>query len=165
MKFSIYLYRRVFVIVFALIFVLLCCFFNHYIHLRSLYNYLGWLGEAMSCILRHRGVQLLLAYSWARPAILAAGKGRVRNGFIYFVSSLLFICLSPLSLAFTSSTISSISLLPLSGRGHKMTHKGWRDVKPQLNQVLQLLMYYEYLCCQCIRWILWPYTHIIIAIT
>ena len=30
----------------------------------------------MSCILRHRGVQLILAYSWARPAILVADKGR-----------------------------------------------------------------------------------------
>ena len=30
----------------------------------------------MSCILRHWGVQLILAYSWARSAILVAGKGR-----------------------------------------------------------------------------------------
>ena len=30
----------------------------------------------LSCILRHGGVQLRLAYSWAMPAILAAGKGR-----------------------------------------------------------------------------------------
>ena len=30
----------------------------------------------VSCILCHRGVQLILAYSWARPAILVAGKGR-----------------------------------------------------------------------------------------
>ena len=38
---------------------------------------MGWLGSAkVSCILRHRGVQLILAYSWARPAILVAGKGR-----------------------------------------------------------------------------------------
>ena len=37
----------------------------------------GWSGVAMvSCILHHRGVQLKLAYSWARPAILVAGKGR-----------------------------------------------------------------------------------------
>ena len=28
------------------------------------------------CILRHGGVQLISAYSWARPAILVAGKGR-----------------------------------------------------------------------------------------
>ena len=39
--------------------------------------YLGWSGGAkVSCILCHRGVQLILAYSWARPAILVAGKGR-----------------------------------------------------------------------------------------
>ena len=37
----------------------------------------GWLGGAkVLCILHHRGVQLILAYSWARPAILLAGKGR-----------------------------------------------------------------------------------------
>ena len=37
----------------------------------------GWLGGAkVSCIFCHRGVQLILAYSWARPAILVAGKGR-----------------------------------------------------------------------------------------
>ena len=40
----------------------------------------GWLGEAkVSCILRHRGVQLILAYSWARPAflqqVMAGGGG------------------------------------------------------------------------------------------
>ena len=37
----------------------------------------GWSGVAkVSCILRHRGVQLILAYSWARLAVLVAGKGR-----------------------------------------------------------------------------------------
>ena len=37
----------------------------------------GELGEAkVSCISRHRVVQLRLANSWARPAILAAGKDR-----------------------------------------------------------------------------------------
>ena len=37
----------------------------------------GWSGGAkVSCILCHRGVQLILAYSWAKPAILVAGKGR-----------------------------------------------------------------------------------------
>ena len=30
----------------------------------------------MSCILHHRDVQLILAYSWASPAVLAAVKGR-----------------------------------------------------------------------------------------
>ena len=38
---------------------------------------LGWLGVAkVLCILRRRGVQLILAYNWARPALLVAGKGR-----------------------------------------------------------------------------------------
>ena len=37
----------------------------------------GWSGGAkVSYILCHRGVQLILAYSWARPANLVAGKGR-----------------------------------------------------------------------------------------
>ena len=36
-----------------------------------------WLDEAkVLCILHHRGVQLILAYSCAMPAVLAAGKGR-----------------------------------------------------------------------------------------
>ena len=39
--------------------------------------HLGWSGGAkVLCILHHRGVQLILAYSWARPAILVVGKGR-----------------------------------------------------------------------------------------
>ena len=38
---------------------------------------MGWSGGVkVLCISRHRGVQLILAYSWARPAILVAGKGR-----------------------------------------------------------------------------------------
>ena len=32
-------------------------------------------GQAL-CLLHHGGVQLILAYSWARLAILVAGKGR-----------------------------------------------------------------------------------------
>ena len=32
----------------------------------------------MSCILPHQGIQLILAHSWTKPAILAAGKGRGR---------------------------------------------------------------------------------------
>ena len=95
----------------------------------------GWLGGAkVSFILRHRGAQLILAYSWARPAILVAGKGRW--GCFYFFCFFTFIPvpLSSLSLSFISSTISSIFFLPFSGRRHKMTHKGWCVVKPQLNQ-------------------------------
>ena len=81
----------------------------------------GWSGVAkVSCILRHRGVQLILANSLARPAILVAGKGRGGECFISSVP----VPLSSLSLSFISSTISSISFLPFSGRRHKMTHKG-----------------------------------------
>ena len=71
------------------------------------------------------GFQLILAYSWARPFILVAGKGR--GGMFLFLLFLHFIPvpLSCLSLCFISSTISSISFLPFSGRWHKMTHKGW----------------------------------------
>ena len=37
----------------------------------------GWSdGAKVSCILCHWVVQLILAYSWARPAILVVGKGR-----------------------------------------------------------------------------------------
>ena len=95
----------------------------------------GWSGGAkVSCTSRHRGVQLILAYSWARPAILVAGKGRrgmfLIDLFLHFHSCSSFFPV----LSFISSTISSISFLPFSGRRHKMTHKDWRVVKPQHNQ-------------------------------
>ena len=65
----------------------------------------------VSCILRHRGVQLVLAFSWARLAILVAGEDR--GDFFYFFC--FFPCipipLSSLSLSFISSSISSISFL------------------------------------------------------
>ena len=132
----------------------------------------GWSGGAkVLCILHYRGVQLILAYSWARPAILVVGKGR--GGmflfllFLHFHSCssffpvplfhLLFVSLqnhvsspfwrkwpswvdaslnlnSSSSSSFISSTLSSISFLPFSGRRHKMTLKGWHVVKPQHNQ-------------------------------
>ena len=91
-------------------------------------------------ILRHRGVQLILAYGWARPAVLVAGKDR--GGMFYFFRFFTFIPvpLSSLSLSFISSTISSIYFLPFSGRGHKKTHKGWRSVKPQHNQSIDCII-------------------------
>ena len=72
---------------------------------------LSWsVGAKVSCILHHRGIQLLLAYSWARPAILVAGKSR--GGMFLFLLFLHFpVPLSSLSLSF----ISSISFLPFSG--------------------------------------------------
>ena len=85
----------------------------------------GWLGGVkVSFILRHRGAQLLLAYSWARPAILVAGKGRGVCFYFFCFFTFIPVPLSSLSLSFISSTISSIFFLPFSGRRHKMTHKG-----------------------------------------
>ena len=50
----------------------------------------GWSGGAkVLCILHHRGVQLILAYSWARPAILVVGKGR-GGMFLFFLLFLHF---------------------------------------------------------------------------
>ena len=70
----------------------------------------GWSVVAkMSCILHHSGVQLILAYSWARPTILVAGKDR--GGMLLFLLFLHFHSFSSsLSLAFISSTISFFSL-------------------------------------------------------
>ena len=94
-----------------------------------------WSGVVkVSCILRLQGVQLILAYSWARPAILVAGKGRGGMFLFLLLYTIIPVFLSSLSLSFISSTISSISFLHFSGRRHKMTHKGWPVVKPQLSQ-------------------------------
>ena len=85
----------------------------------------GWLCEAkVSCVLRHWGVQLRLAYSWARPAILAADKSRggmfLVRLFLYFHS---FFSFSPVPLF---HLLYYIFYLPsLSGRRHKMTYNGW----------------------------------------
>ena len=67
----------------------------------------GWSGGVkVSYILCHRGVQLILAYSWARPAILVAGKGR-GGMFLFFLFLHLHSC----------SCVSLLSLfLPFSGR-------------------------------------------------
>ena len=96
----------------------------------------GWSGGAkVLCILHHWGVQLILAYSWARPAILVVGKGR--GGMFLFLLFLHFHSCSsffPVPLFHLLYSLSSISFLPFSGRRHKMTLKGWRVVKPQHNQ-------------------------------
>ena len=88
--------------------------------------FVGWSGVAkVLCILyvHHRGVQLILAYSWARLAILVAGKGR-GECFYFCFFPFIPVPFSSLSLSFISATISSISFLPFSGKQHKMTHQG-----------------------------------------
>ena len=53
----------------------------------------GWSGGAkVLCILHHWGVQMILAYSWARHAILVVGKGR--GGMFLFLLFLHFLSCS-----------------------------------------------------------------------
>ena len=65
------------------------------------------------CILHHWGVQLILAYSWARPAVLVAGKGRggmfVFHLLIHFILVLFLPCSS-----LSSPLLSLLSLFSLS---------------------------------------------------
>ena len=71
----------------------------------------GWLDEAnVSCILCHRGVQLILAYSWARSATVAAGEGR--RGMLFI--RLFIHCHSFSFLPCPSLSSSLLSLLSLS---------------------------------------------------
>ena len=66
----------------------------------------GWLGEAkVSCILRHRGVELILAYSLARLAILEAGK----SSYFFCFFTLIHYYSFSFSFPFISCTISSSS--------------------------------------------------------
>ena len=67
-----------------------------------------------SIILRHQGVQLRLAYIWARPAIPVAGKGRRGMFFISSISSLpfLFLFLPCPSLSFLLSLLFLFFLSP-----------------------------------------------------
>ena len=72
----------------------------------------GWLGEAkVSCILHHRCVHLILAYSWARPAALIAGKGRGRMflflQFLHFHSFSSFSPVPPFHLLYYLFSLSS----------------------------------------------------------
>ena len=58
----------------------------------------GWVRQECR-VFCHQGVQLILAYSWARPAILAAFKGRGRMFlFLLFLHFLSFLSFSPVPL-------------------------------------------------------------------
>ena len=64
----------------------------------------------MLCISSHRGIQLILAYSWAMPAFLVAGKGRGGNVFISSVFSLSLLLLFLLCPSLSSLLLSLLSL-------------------------------------------------------
>ena len=75
----------------------------------------GWSGGAkVLCILHHWGVQLILAYSWARPTILVVGKGR--GGmflfllFLHFHSCSSFFPVPPFHLLYSLLSLFSLSL-------------------------------------------------------
>ena len=71
-----------------------------------------------------------------KPIILVAGKGR--GGMFLFQLFLHFhSCFFPVRL-FHPLYYVFYCFLPFSGRWHKMTHKGWRVIKPQQNQSIWL---------------------------
>ena len=82
-----------------------------------------------------------LHYYWywltVGQGLLSLKQESVEGECFYFFCFFTFtpVPLSSLSLSFISSTISSISFLPFSGRRHKMIHKGWRVNIPQRSQL------------------------------
>ena len=101
----------------------------------------GWSGGAkVSCFLchrgGHRGVQLILAYSWARPAILVAGKGRevmfLFLLFLYFHSCSSFFPVPLFHLFYYLFCLFSPFLWETT------QNKSWRVVKPQHNQFMSI---------------------------
>ena len=95
----------------------------------------GWLGEAkVSCILRHRVSNWYLLTGG--QGLLSLQKVKVEGECFLFLLFLLFHSFSFLPCpSLSSPLLSPVSLLPFSGRRHKMTRKCWRVVKPQLNQI------------------------------
>ena len=107
----------------------LCCFWQHVRKTCS-----EGVFDGNSGIIFSISLQNILAYSWARPAILVAGRGR--GGMFLFLLILHFHSCSsffPVHL-FHLFYFSSIYFLSFSGRQFKMTHMGWRVIKPQHNQ-------------------------------
>ena len=91
-------------------------------------NSWGRPANLVSCILLHRGVQLILANSWGRPANLAVGKSRGGGGggiflFLLFLHFHQVSSFSPVPLFHLLYYL--FYLLLFSGTQHKMTYKGW----------------------------------------
>ena len=78
-------------------------FFLFFPENRFCHFMLGWSDVVkVSCNLRLRGIQLILASSWARPAILVAGKGRGVMFYFFCFFTFIPVPLSSLSLSFIS---------------------------------------------------------------
>ena len=87
----------------------------------------------MSCTLRHRGTQLILAYSSTKPAVLATSKGR--GGmllFLLFRHFLSFFSFSSVPLFHFYYLFYLSSLFQWETAQNDA--QGWRIVKPQHNQ-------------------------------
>ena len=108
----------------------------------------GWSGGAkVLCVLHHQGDQLILAYSWTRPAIFVAGKGRGGMFFISSVSSLSFLFLflpcPSLSSFYYLFYLYSLSL----GDGTKWPTRV--DVSLNPNTINQSKYWIQYSCIIC----------------
>ena len=118
----------------------LCLFLSFFLSFSlslSLSGVVGWCEGAVYLTSPGRPTDIGLRLGKA-CYILVVGKGR--GGMFLFLLFLHFHSCSsffPVP-SFISSTLSSISFLPFSGRRHKMTLKGWRVVKPQHNQSISL---------------------------
>ena len=62
----------------------------------------GWVRQRCCVFCITRGVQLILAYSWARPAVLAVGKGREGKFYFFFFFTFIPVPHSSLTLFFSS---------------------------------------------------------------
>ena len=108
--------------------VLHWCAFNEYPH--YIRGGGGGGGAKVLYILQHQGSHLILACI----VILVAGKGR--GGMFFFLLFLHFHSCSSFFpvLSLSSPLLSLLSILPFFGRWHRMIHKGWGVVKPQLKK-------------------------------
>ena len=70
----------------------------------------------------HGGAQLILAFSWTRPAVLSAGKSK--EGMLLFLLFLQFFFFISLFLPYPSLLSPLLSLSFLSLGDDRMTHKG-----------------------------------------
>ena len=95
---------------------------------------LGWLGEAkVSCSFYHWGAQLILAYSRARPAVLAAGKGRGwMLLFLLFLHFLSFSGFYPIPLFHLLYYLFYL-FSPFLCMTPQIDPQGWRVVNPKHN--------------------------------
>ena len=86
------------------------------VFIQNVERVVGWC-EGVVCLMSLG--QLILAYSWARLAVLVAVKEEGENFHFFCFFPFIPVHLSSLSLSFISSTIFSVFFLPFSGRRHK----------------------------------------------